>query len=267
VPPGAPTGLTAVADGTSAVLHWTAATDDIAVEDYIVTRNGTQVAAPATTDFTDTGLVPGAKVAYTVAAVDAAGNVGPAVGVSLTIPDTTPPSAPPRVTARLTKDGRVHVAWGAATDNGRVVGYRIRRAGKVIASSTARTYVDKAPKPGSGSTVTYSVVALDQSGNTGPAGSAKPLRAALMRKLAVANLRIAGLTLGVADTVHVKGTLSDAKAVCRLRIVGGAWRACKPRASGAFDVSLRLRGAARVAVSLRDALGRTRLQTLSVPVP
>jgi hypothetical protein len=267
VPPGAPTGLTAVADGTSAVLHWTAASDDIAVQDYIVTRNGTQIATPEATDFTDTGLVPGAKVSYSVAAVDAAGNVGPAAGVSLTMPDTTPPGAPPRVTARLTKDGRVHLAWGAATDDGRVAGYRIRRAGKVIASSTGRTYVDKAPKPGDGATVTYSVVAFDQSGNTGPPGSARPLRAALMRRLAVANLRIAGLTLGPAETVHVKGTLSDAKAVCRLRIGRGAWRACKPRASGAFDVSLRLRGAARVAVSLRDALGRKRLQTLSVPVP
>ena len=119
IPPGIPGGLSAVASGTHAVLHWNAAVDDFAVADYVVTRDGTQIATPDTTDFTDTGLVPGRKVGYTVAAVDAAGNVGPAAAVSLAIPDTTPPGAPPKVSARLTRDGKVHLAWGVASDNGR----------------------------------------------------------------------------------------------------------------------------------------------------
>jgi hypothetical protein len=264
IAPAAPTGLSAVASGTSAVLHWNAAVDDLTVADYVVTRDGTQIATPDTTDFTDTGLVPGTQVGYTVAAVDAAGNVGPAAAVSLPIPDTTPPAAPPGVTARLTKDGKVHLAWGSATDDGRVAGYRVRRAGRLIASGSARTYVDKSPKPGSGSTVTYSVVAFDLAGNVGPAGNARPLRAALLRKLTVSNLRIASLTLGARALVRVKGTLSDAKAVCRLRVGHGAWSACKARAGGSFDVSLRAHGAGAVTLSLRDALGRVKLQMLRV---
>ena len=40
-----------------------------------------QVGTPVTTDFTDTGLVPGTTVSYTVAAVDAGGNIGPAAAV------------------------------------------------------------------------------------------------------------------------------------------------------------------------------------------
>ena len=68
--------------------------------------------------------------------------------MSLAIPDTTPPGAPPKVTARLTKDGKVHLAWGAATDNGRIAGYRIRRAGKLIASGTAlRRTSTRRPSP------------------------------------------------------------------------------------------------------------------------
>jgi hypothetical protein len=265
VPPTAPGGLSAVANGTSALLHWTAATDDFTVANYVVARDGAQIATLETTDFTDTGLVPGSKVGYTVAAVDAAGNVGPAAAVNLAIPDTTPPGAPQRVTARPTKDGRVHIAWRAAVDNGRIAGYRIRRAGRLIASSTTHSYVDKAARPGSGSTVTYSVVAFDLAGNLGAPGKAKPLRAALLRKLAVSNLRIASLTLGANPLVLIKGTVSDSKALCRARIGTGAWRFCRPQANGAFALSLRAQGSEPVTLSLRDALGRVKLQTLPVP--
>ncbi|MDP9257902.1 MAG: hypothetical protein M3Q31_15305 [Actinomycetota bacterium] len=265
IPPSMPSGLSAVASGTNAVLHWNGASDDLAVAGYVVARDGTQVGTADTTDFTDTGLVPGSKVGYTVAAVDGAGNVGPSAAVSLAIPDTTPPGAPPKVTAKLTKGGKVHLSWGAASDNGRVAGYHVRRAGKLIGSSTARAYVDKAPKPGSGSTVTYSVVAFDLAGNVGAPGNAKPLRAALLRKLIVSNLRIASLTLGLNPLVRVKGTISDAKALCRLRIGTGAWRFCRPKATGAFAVSLRAQGSDPVTLSLRDAIGRVSLQTLPVP--
>lgn len=266
VPPAAPTGLSAVASGTSAVLHWNAASDDLAVADYVVLRDGAQIATSDATDFTDTGLTPGTKIGYSVAAIDAAGNVGPAAAVRLAIPDATPPHAPPRVVATLTRDGKVHLSWGAATDDGRIAGYRVRRAGKRIASGTARTYVDRSPKPGGGSTVSYSVVAFDLAGNASDPGTAKPIRAALLRKLAVANLRVAGVTLGARALVRVKGTVSDAKALCRLRVGSGAWRPCKPRPDGAFVVSLGAPGSStRVTLSLRDALGRTRLQTLRVP--
>jgi hypothetical protein len=265
VAPSALTGLSGSATGTRAVLNWTAASDDIAVDHYLVTRDGVQVGLPDTTTFTDGGLVPGTTVAYTVAAVDATGNVGTAGAVSLAIPDTTPPGAPQRVTARLTKDGRVHLAWRAALDDGRIAAYRIRRAGRLIGSSTARTYVDKAPRPGSGSTVTYAVVALDLAGNVGAAAKAKPLRAALLRKLTVWNLRIASLTLGANPLVRVKGTLSDSRALCRARIGTGAWRFCRSTASGAFAVSLRAQGSEPVTLSLRDALGRVKQQTLLVP--
>jgi hypothetical protein len=110
VPPSAPSGLSAVASGTSAVLHWTAASDDYSVDYYRVTRDGTLVGTPAGTDFTDSGLVPGTSVSYSVAAVDAGGNVGPAVAADVAIPDGAPPAAPAKVTATVTKDGKVHLA-------------------------------------------------------------------------------------------------------------------------------------------------------------
>jgi hypothetical protein len=264
VPPSAPTGLSAVLNGTTSLLRWSAAADNITVDHYVVLRDGSQVGSSETTDFTDTGLIPGTTVGYSVAAVDAAGNVGPAVAVNLAIPDTTPPGAPPKLIARLTKAGTVALTWRAAADNGRIAGYRIRRAGEPIATRTSRSYVDKAPKPGSGSTVTYTVAAFDLAGNVGPARKAKPLRAALLRKLTVSNLRIASLTLGAHTLVRVKGTVSDSRAVCRLRIGTGAWRFCRAKASGTFAVNLAMQGSVPVTLSLRDALGRVKKQTLPV---
>ena len=234
LPPSAPSGLSAVADGTTVVLRWSAAIDDFSVDDYVVKRDGAQVGTPVTTDFTDSGLVPGTTVGYTVAAVDAGGNVGPAAGVSLVIPDTTPPGTPPRVTAKVTKAGRVQVAWGAAPDNGRVARYRIRRAGRLIGTTTGRAYIDRSPKPGRGSSVSYSVVAVDLAGNAGPPGKARPVRAALLRRLAVSNFRVASVTLGAHALVRLKGTVSDASASCLVRIGRGAWQACRAKANGAL---------------------------------
>src|SRR5439155_762672 len=77
-PPTTPTGLTAAPAGsTGANLSWSASTDNVGVTDYIVRRNGVQVATPATTSYADTGLSAATTYSYTVAARDAAGNISP----------------------------------------------------------------------------------------------------------------------------------------------------------------------------------------------
>ena len=74
--PGAPasTGVST----TSATLNWAAATDDRGVTGYQVLRDGVQVGQTSALNWTDSGLTPGATYTYTIQAVDAAGNVGPA---------------------------------------------------------------------------------------------------------------------------------------------------------------------------------------------
>ena len=83
--PSVPTGLqtTAVTD-TSVSLSWNAATDNVAVTDYIVTRNGVDLAPVTGTTLVDGLLAPGATYTYTVRARDAAGN-------------SSDPSSPPLV--------------------------------------------------------------------------------------------------------------------------------------------------------------------------
>ncbi|MGH2556972.1 MAG: LamG-like jellyroll fold domain-containing protein [Actinomycetota bacterium] len=77
--PGAPTNLVADRVTLDQVdLSWTAATDNIGVTGYQVWRSDVQIGTTTNTAFTDTTVAPATSYAYTVRAVDGAGNVGPA---------------------------------------------------------------------------------------------------------------------------------------------------------------------------------------------
>lgn len=79
-PPSQPTGLQATANGTSEVdLAWAASADNVGVSEYIIYRDGTEVATVAGTytSYADTGLAYGSFYTYTVQAIDAAGNSSP----------------------------------------------------------------------------------------------------------------------------------------------------------------------------------------------
>jgi hypothetical protein len=261
-PPSRPGRVTAVVSGTSVALQWTPASDDFAVAAYTVARDGAALGSTQTTGFGDSGLTPGATVNYAVTASDAAGNIGLPATIAVTLPDTVAPSVPANVTATVSRDGRVHVAWAAATDNVGVVSYRVLRDGTGIAQPTAASYVDTAPRPGSGATVSYSVVAFDQVGNASAPGAALPLRAALLRQLGASHLKVKRARRST--LVQVTGILSDARAICRLRLGRGTWHRCKVKQNSAFAVSARGKRVKQATLSLRDELGRVRLQTLRV---
>jgi chitodextrinase len=91
IAPTAPTSLAASVISSSRVdLTWTASTDNIGVTGYRLLRNGTQIASPSGTSYSDTGLQAGTTYNYEVAAVDAAMNQSP---LSNTATATTPSSA------------------------------------------------------------------------------------------------------------------------------------------------------------------------------
>jgi Bacterial Ig domain len=93
--PSPPTGVSQVPKSTSQIdLTWAPSTDNVAVTDYKVYRDGTQVGTANTTSYSDTGLAPLTTYGYAVSAVDAAGNDSPksAVVKATTIADTTAPA-------------------------------------------------------------------------------------------------------------------------------------------------------------------------------
>jgi chitodextrinase len=165
--PTAPSGLTAALAGSTANLSWTAATDAVGVTGYRVRRNGTLL--PGTTSgttFADAGLAAGTYT-YTVAAMDAAGNVSAeSSSASVTVQpppatDTTAPTVPADLTVTLSGT-MASLRWTASTDAVGVTGYRVTRNGVVLGTVLNTFYDDSNRTVG---TWTYTVAAVDGAGN------------------------------------------------------------------------------------------------------
>ncbi|MFI1377054.1 carbohydrate binding domain-containing protein [Streptomyces longwoodensis] len=95
--PSVPANVRASATNTSVVVSWDAATDDTGVTKYQVTRTGgtrgTSVVDAGSTVWSDTGLEEDTTYAYTVKAVDAAGNTS-AASATVTVTTGKKPATP-----------------------------------------------------------------------------------------------------------------------------------------------------------------------------
>jgi fibronectin type 3 domain-containing protein len=165
VAPSAVAGVTAETSGDSVTLGWSAASDDLELGGYIVQRDGVEIARTSELSYTDTGLPQAVEYGYAVAAIDAAGNIGPPTTAAVYLPDSRAPSMPEALTVTQTGDRQVSLAWGAATDNIGVVGYRVERNGQPL-GETAELWLDDAAVI-DGWTYTYVVRGLDAAGNAG----------------------------------------------------------------------------------------------------
>lgn len=122
VSPSVPSGLSAGAVSTTAVgLSWNASQDNVGVAVYRIYRGGVQIASVSGLSYTDTGLIVSTTYSYTVAAVDAAGNVSAqSVPVSVTTQTSWLPvgstitykgSGKIWIASRITQDTIVFANW------------------------------------------------------------------------------------------------------------------------------------------------------------
>lgn len=98
-PPAAPTGLQATAGNAQVALTWTASTGATSYHVKRSTTNGsgyTQIAAPTSTNYTDTGLTNGTAYYYVVSALNAAGE-----SANSSQATATPVNAAPNVTITI----------------------------------------------------------------------------------------------------------------------------------------------------------------------
>ncbi|WP_250006905.1 PQQ-dependent sugar dehydrogenase [Actinoplanes sp. M2I2] len=131
--PTSPRGLSGTATGTTATLTWTAATDNVAVTAYLVYRNGTAVGTvtgSAATTFTDSGLRPGTRYRYAVAARDAQGNTS-ARSATVAVTTGTSCTNPVCVTTQVTTES--DLPWGLVQTPDGTVLYGQRDVFDVIA--------------------------------------------------------------------------------------------------------------------------------------
>lgn len=165
--PSAPGNLAATTTTTSARLTWTAATDNIGVVGYRVSRDGGAAVVTSSLSLTQHGLTPDTTYTWTVRAIDTAGLVGnPATITARTLfLDVTPPTAP---TATIAPENSqwANLTWSGATDNVGVIGYEIFLSGESYLSVSAPALTVRVPADG-----VYTVVAVDAAGNQSAASA------------------------------------------------------------------------------------------------
>jgi chitodextrinase len=180
IAPQPPTTVNATAISENRIdLAWSGASDNVGVTGYQIFRNGsaTPIAAvgASPTTYSDTGLTAGTTYTYTIRAVDASGNTSNASSsASATTLDTTAPNPPTTVTATAVSETRIDLSWSGASDNVGVASYRIFRNGgaTAIATVTAPTTTYSDTGLTAATTYSYTVKAVDGSGNVSNASTA-----------------------------------------------------------------------------------------------
>jgi YD repeat-containing protein len=110
--------------GTSVVVSWSAATDNVGVTGYQYSINGGSSWVTATSGVSITGLTNGTSYTVQVRARDAAGNWGNPSSASFSTSDTAAPSAPGTPSFTSITASSATASWGASTDNVGVVEYQ-----------------------------------------------------------------------------------------------------------------------------------------------
>jgi RHS repeat-associated protein len=169
-PPTVPTGLSATAVGANRInLAWTASTDAVGVQGYLIYRGGTLIATTASTSFVDAGLAASTLYSYTVNAIDGAANASAQTSAQsattgAAVPDTTAPTVPTGLSAVPAGTTKNELAWTAATDAVGVQGYKIYRGGTFLVTVGSTTWSDTAGLTAA-TAYSYTVAALDAAGN------------------------------------------------------------------------------------------------------
>jgi chitodextrinase len=127
---------------------------------------------PATTTFADAPLTLGRSfrdyLTGTTISVTRVGSTSATVTIKVPA-DSIAPTAPGGVTAHSTSASEIDLAWTAGADNRAVAGYRITRAGAVIATTNASTFKFADTGLVDGTAYAYDIQTVDASGNVSPA--------------------------------------------------------------------------------------------------
>ena len=167
-PPGAPTGVIAVAGNTQATVSWSAPASNggTPVTGYKVTSSGGQIATTAgATTATVTGLTNGTPQTFTIVATNAIGTSNSSAASSAVTPSTIP-GAPTGVNA-VAGNTEATVSWSAPASNGgtAITGYTITSSGGQTATTTGAT-ITTVNGLTNGTPYTFTVTATNANGTS-----------------------------------------------------------------------------------------------------
>jgi len=197
--PATPTGLTATAGNAEVSLTWTASSGATGYHVKRSTTSGaeTQISAPTSTSYSDTGLTNGTKYYYVVSAVNSGGESANSSAVSAT--PTAPVTAPSTPTGLHATGGnaQVSLSWSASTG---AASYDVKRStsnggpyNTAVASPAVTNYTDTTVT--NGTTYYYVVPAVNTAGQ-----SANSAQASATPASPVANVTV---TINPAQTKHI----------------------------------------------------------------
>ncbi len=173
-PPTKPDGLSGTAVSMTDIdLTWNPSSDpETGILEYVVYREGAEVARSPTTTYSDTGLSPSTTYTYRVSAVNGEsieGSDSSPINVKTLDPVAPPP--PTNLSATTVSASEIDLAW-TAPDANDLIGYRVYRNGNPVAEPTETTYRDSGLQ--AFTTYNYTVTALDSEGlESDPSGSAQ----------------------------------------------------------------------------------------------
>ncbi|MBI2409578.1 peptidoglycan-binding protein [Candidatus Kaiserbacteria bacterium] len=166
--PSAPTGLRAAYLSQNQVqLTWNAATDNVGVTGYRVYDGGVlRVSLGNLLTFTDS-VDPGTSHAYTVGAMDAAGNAiiqSAPVSYTHVAPVSTTLTPPTTLTATAASATKIVLNWNGAIASAGIRGYRLSRNGSYLTGlSNINSYEDITVSPAT--SYAYSIQTSDMGDN------------------------------------------------------------------------------------------------------
>jgi fibronectin type 3 domain-containing protein len=169
-PPSTPVGLAATAGNADVSLSWNSVSGATSYHVKRSTSSGaeTQIAAPASNNYTDSGLSNGTKYFYVVSAVNSGGESGNSAEVSATpVAALTAPPAPTGLQATA-GNAQVSLSWNASSG---ATSYHVKRSttnggpfSSTLASPTATNYADTTVT--NGTTYYYVVSAVNSAGES-----------------------------------------------------------------------------------------------------
>ena len=175
--PGAPTGVSATAGSSSAVVTWSAPASDggSEVTGYIVTPSaGAALTVGNVLTANVTGLTNGTAVTFTVRAINNIGNSAPSDPSSSVTPISVP-NAPTSVTA-VAGTNSATVSWAAPASNGgaAITGYTVTPSTGLVVT-VGNVLTTTLTGLASGTTLTFTVVAINSVGTSAPSSASPPI--------------------------------------------------------------------------------------------
>ncbi|HSS36869.1 MAG TPA: hypothetical protein VLR93_11395, partial [Patescibacteria group bacterium] len=125
---------------------------------------------PATSTYADAPLAVGATLTDPVTGLKVTTLSASGGDATISILDPTAPGAPGSPKATATSATSISLTWTKASDNYAVDHYRILRDGVEVATPTGLSFADAGRSPMT--TYAYQIIAVDGSGNQGPAAAA-----------------------------------------------------------------------------------------------